>query len=74
MIIKKIKVSELDEATELGDNDYVYVVSSGVSKKIKLKDFLLQGELKSNPPAGMKKVVNIYIDPVLDKVVVEYEG
>lgn len=34
---------------------------------------LTEPKIKSNPPKGMCKVINIYVDPVTGKTVVEYD-
>ncbi len=73
MIIRKTKISELEEIFELGNDDFVMVISGNRSKKIKLKNLLASGGIQSFLSAGTRKIVNIYVDPTSGKVVVEYE-
>lgn len=44
----EVKVSDMTEASSAGDNDYLMIVQSGASKKIKASKFVRAGEQVSN--------------------------
>lgn len=52
------------------------ILGGGTEKlgSVMLALIIQSGAIRSVPPAGMYKVVNIYFDPSTGKVIVEYEG
>ena len=58
----EIKVSQLNEATELNDNDIFMVVQEGVNKKIKSKKIGGNEVLISDDPTEITNQTKLYID------------
>ena len=61
------KLSELPTTEVLDGGELLYVVKDGADKNVKASVLQI-----SNPPTGMCKVTNIYVNPTNGKLVVKY--
>jgi len=66
-----VKISELTEATSMGDTDVIPGVKDAATKKIQKSNFF-DGLIASNPTSGQYKITGIRLDAD-KKIVITYD-
>jgi hypothetical protein len=69
--LETIKISELDEATSMGDADVIPGVKDSATKKIKKSNYLID-LIASTPLSGQYRITGIRLDAD-KKIVITYD-